>query len=79
MIVSYLVMSYVVAVLANSLPVGTPIQGAVLGLTLWAGFAATIGFTAHLASDRHIGIYFIDAGYQLVYLLLMGSLIGAWK
>ena len=79
MIVCYLVLSYAVAVLANSLSITSPIQGAVLGLTLWAGLAATIGFTAHLAGDRHIGIFFIDSGYQLVYLLLMGGLIGAWR
>jgi hypothetical protein len=78
MIVCYLVMSLAVAVLVRSLSIVSPIEGAQLGLVLWVGFAATIGFTAHLAGDRHIGIYLIDAGYQLVYLLLMGALIGGW-
>ncbi len=78
MIVCYLVVAFGVAVLAVSLRITSPIEGAVLGLVLWAGFAATIGMTAHLASDRHIGVYCIDTGYQLVFLVLMGAILGGW-
>ena len=45
----------------------------------WLGFAATIGMTAHLFSDRKLSAYLIDVAYQLVYMLAMGAILGAWR
>jgi hypothetical protein len=35
--------------------------------------------TAHIASDKVIGLYYIDVGCELIYLVLMGALLGAWR
>ncbi len=41
--------------------------------------AATIGLTSYLFSERRFSTYLIDAGYQLVYLVMMGAILGAWR
>jgi hypothetical protein len=35
--------------------------------------------TNWIASDKPIGAFLIDAGCALVYLVLMGSILGAWR
>jgi uncharacterized membrane protein len=44
----------------------------------WLGFALPLGFIAHLYSQKRIAAWMIDLGYQLVYLLAMGAILGAW-
>ena len=75
----YLVMAFVLAVLVSYAGVSTVLQGAFLGLLVWIGFLSTIGLTAHMFSERPLSIYFIDAGYQLVYAVVMGVIIAAWR
>jgi hypothetical protein len=79
MIVAYLLLAFVMAVLANACGATTLSGGATLGFLLWLGPAIAIGFTAWLASDRVIGVFVIDWAYQLVFLVMMGALIGAWR
>jgi hypothetical protein len=42
------------------------------------GFAATIGLTANMYSDKSLSTYVIDAGYQLVYMVIMGIILAVW-
>jgi len=53
-------------------------KGAMWGFHAWLGFALPIGFTANLYSDKPFMTFVIDAGYQLVYLTIMGGILGAW-
>jgi hypothetical protein len=39
---------------------------------------ATIGLMANLYAGRKFSLFVIDAGYQLVYLLAMGAILGQW-
>jgi len=43
------------------------------------GFVATTGFTGHLISEAPLLQHQIDAGYQAVYLLVRGAILGAWR
>jgi hypothetical protein len=79
MIVSYLVLALVLAILIGSAPERSALGGAVLGVLVWLGPAAAIGMTGWLASDKPIGVFLIDAGCELVYLVLMGLILGAWR
>src|SRR5438034_3999501 len=45
-----------------------------LGFLSWLGFAATVGLTANMFSEKPIAAWVLDAGYQLSYLVLMGVL-----
>ena len=79
MIAAYLLLAGVMAVFAVALGLHGWRDGAVFGGLLWLGPALVIGFTAWLASDKHIGILAIDAAYQLVFLVMMGVILGGWK
>lgn len=75
----FLAMAAAVAVIVSYLDLHRPLQGLKLGLLLWAGFAFPLGLTANAYSDRRLSAFLIDAGYQLVYLLIMGAIIAAWR
>lgn len=75
----YLVMAAVLAVLVNLAGLHSLVGGVKLGILCWLGFAATIGLTAHMFSEKTLAAYLIDAGYQLVYLVVMGGLLEAWR
>ncbi len=75
----YVVMAYVLAIFVSYAGVSTVLQGALLGLVVWIGFLATLGLTAHLFSEKRWSTYFIDAGYQLVYAVVMGVILASWR
>ena len=77
--VCYLVMAAVLAYLLAWIGAVNVWTGAWIAFVCWLGFAATIGLTAHLFSDRRPATYFIDVAYQLVYMLAMGAILGAWR
>ena len=77
--VCYLVMAYVLALLATYTGAITFAQGLWLGFLLWIGFAAPIGLTAHMFSGKPFAAWVIDAGYQFVYLLIIGVLLTLWR
>ena len=72
-------MAFVLAVLLSYAGVSKVLQGAFLGLLVWIGFLATLGLTAHMFSEKRLSTYLIDAGYQLVYALVMGVILAAWQ
>ena len=78
-LICYGVMAIVFAVIVSYAGVSTALQGAILGVMLWFGFLATMGLTAHLVSDNPLSIYLIDAGYQLVYAVVMGVILTLWQ
>lgn len=75
----YLVVALIVALLVVALDVRGAGGGALLGLLLWIGPAAAIGMTGQIASDKPMGVFCIDASYQLIYLVLIGAILGAWR
>ena len=78
MIVSYIVLGFALALLLSGMKEQSALIGAVTGLLVWV-IVAAVGMTAHIASDKVIGLYYIDAGCELIYLVLMGALLGAWR
>ena len=71
-----LVMAVVLSILLGRTGTNTARGGATLGALVWLGFAATIGFMASLYTGAPLALYLIDAGYQLVYLVAMGAILG---
>ncbi|NOT06604.1 MAG: DUF1761 domain-containing protein [Gemmatimonadales bacterium] len=78
-VVCYIVMAFVLSVLIGNLDIVSAGTGAKLGALCWLGFAATIGLTASLYGGKSIKIYYIDAAYQLVFMTVMGAILGAWR
>jgi Protein of unknown function (DUF1761) len=78
-VLCYVVMAYVVSLLASYTNSTTLAQGLWLGFLAWLGLAAPIGLTANVFSEKPIAAWVIDAGYQLAYLLIMGALLSVWR
>jgi hypothetical protein len=77
--ITYVIMAMVLAVLMGLSGAVTVIQGILLAALTWLGFGFTIGLNTNLYSDKPAKAFFIDAGYQLVYVIVMGAIIGAWR
>ena len=50
-----------------------------LGALCWAGFAATLGLTANMFSEKPLSTYLIDTGFQLVAIVAMCLLLALWR
>lgn len=74
----FILMAAVVHILLSHLGVTGWHWGAIWGFHLWLGIAVPIGLTANMYSDKPLMAWIIDAGYQLVYLVVMGAILGAW-
>lgn len=77
--VCYLVMAAAMAILIQRMDVIYVRGGVKLGALIGVGFAATIGLTANMFSEKRLATWLIDAGYQIVYLMVMGAILVAWR
>jgi hypothetical protein len=77
-IVCQLLIALAIAVLVGYLHLALCVQGLKLGFLIWAGFALPLGLMATMFTDKKFTVFVIDTGYQLVYLLIMGSIITVW-
>lgn len=73
-----LVSSYVLARIVKWAEVNDLWNGALIGIFVWAGFVATVLAVTTYFGGRPRVLWLINAGYQLVALVLMGALLGAW-
>ena len=73
-----LLIALAIAVLIGYLHLELCLQGLRLAALVWAGFAFPLGLMANMFSENRITVFYIDTGYQLVYLLVMGSIITVW-
>jgi Protein of unknown function (DUF1761) len=78
-ILCHLLIALAIAVLVGYLRLALCVQGLKLGLLIWGGFAFPLGLMANVFSDKRITAFAIDGGYQLVYLLIMGSILTVWQ
>jgi hypothetical protein len=76
--IAALVSAYVLARIVKWAEVDDLWNGALLGVFVWAGFVATVLAVTTFFAGRPRTLWLINAGYQLVALVLMGALLGAW-
>lgn len=80
MILCYLLVALALGLLiTNLVPESDAVGGALVGFVLWLGVAAAIGWTGHISSGKDHGIFLIDTSYQLVYLVMIGAIVGVWR
>jgi hypothetical protein len=53
-------------------------QGAAVGFFNWLGFIATTTLAVTLYEKRPWQLFFINNGFQLISLLLMGAILAVW-
>ncbi len=78
-LVCYAVMAICLALLIARLGIADAAAAVKLGALCWAGFAATLGLTANMFSEKPLSTYLIDAGFQLVYMVMMSLLLALWR
>jgi hypothetical protein len=77
--VCYLVLAAVMNILINRMLIATALGGVKLGAIIWLGFAATIGLTANVFSEKRFAVYLIDSSYQLMYLIAVAVVLAVWR
>lgn len=77
--VGAIVMSYAVARIVRWAEVDDVFNGALVGVLVWLGFVATVLAVTTYFGGRPRELWLINAGYQLVALILMGAIHGAWQ
>lgn len=68
--IASMVTAAVTSLLVHRLGVTQVIDGAALGLLLGVGFVATTFLTNYIFSQKSFKLYAIDAGYQVIYILI---------
>ena len=76
--VGALVTSYALARIVRWAEVDDIWNGALVGGLVWVGFVATVLAVTTYFGGKPRALWLIDAGYQLVALVLMGAIHGAW-
>lgn len=73
-----LVTSYVLAHFVFYTGSVDAVSGAVTGFWIWLGFVATVLLGMVLWEGKPLALYFLNAGYYLVNLAVMGAILAAW-
>ena len=77
MILCYLIISLIMAVMVQAAAIDSLQAGATMGLLVW-GLVSCVALTSHVSRDVALPGYLIDTGYQFIYCLGTGALLGVW-
>jgi hypothetical protein len=67
------------ALLIKSLGVTTLLGGILIGLVVAIAFIVTNTLSEYLYSGQSMKLFWIHAGYRVVYILIMGAILGLWQ
>ena len=76
--VCQLAVAFTLASLITITHMASLLAGVKLALLCWLGFAVTLGLMANVYSDRPLKAFLLDAGYQLLYFVVMGVILVSW-
>ena len=79
MFVVALIFAYVLARFVGYAQAHTLGQGIALGFWVWIGFVATTSAGDYIFGGRPRQLFVLNNGYQLVTLLVNGSLLALWR
>lgn len=79
MTLSALVMAWVLAMFVDFAYATTATAGMIVGFWAWLGFVVTTGSASVLFEGKPKGLYYIQTGYYLVELLIMGAILAVWQ
>lgn len=74
-----LVMAYVLSYFMSYAQASTVLHGLQVAFWAWLGFVATTMLNNVLFGNKSWKLYKIEAGYQLVALLIMGVVLAVWR
>lgn len=73
-----LILGYVLAHFVNASGAQDAAEGMKVGICAWFGFVATTMFSGVLWCKKPLKAFFIDAGFMLVIMGIMGSVFALW-
>jgi len=76
--ITVLITSFVLANFVDFLQAGTIVEGMQVGFMVWFGFVATMLLNNVIWGKESIKAYFLNAGFHLVSLVLMSSILTIW-
>lgn len=79
MFVGNIVMAFVLSNLVQLTESFNLITGAILGFWCWLGFIATTSMGSVFFESKSWKLFWINQGYNLVMLVSMGAIFGAWR
>jgi len=77
-IIGDLIMAYVLARFIAHYGAAGVLGGALIGFMAWLGFVATIMASAIFYEKKPAELVAINAGYQLVGIVVMGAILAVW-
>ena len=77
--VASLVMAFILALILQHTQAEGLLSGMGYGGLCWLGFILTFGWQAVAFEDKKLSLYGLSMAYNLVTLLAMGALLGAWQ
>lgn len=77
--VGWLVAALILANLVQAVGANGAIESAQVGFWVWCGFALTSALGPLFFEMRSKHLFLINQGYNLVAMLAMGAILGAWK
>ncbi len=78
-LVAYFVQAYVLAHFIHYTNAKDAKGGAQTGFWIWLGFNAVLLMQSSLFEQRPFTLFFINSGYELVSLVVMGIILAVWK
>lgn len=76
--VASLVTAYILSFFINATAVASLLDGFQLAFMAWLGFEATVMLTDVIFGSKKWALFTINAGYQLVSLLIMAGILTYW-
>lgn len=79
MFVASLVMAWILAHYIHYAEAFDVVNGVKTGIWAWVGFVIPTSLANHLFSKKPNQLYYINMGYHLVNLMVMGAIISIWR
>ena len=73
------ILVYVLAHFIQYVKAKTPLEGIQTAFWLWLGFVATTQLSTVIFEQRHVGLYLLNIGYQLVACSIAGVILAVWR
>jgi hypothetical protein len=73
-----LIAAYVLAIFSDALSIRGPLMALRLAFWVWLGFVATTLFSGVLFENRPMKLFYINAGYRFLAILVMALIVGIW-
>ncbi|HET6348723.1 MAG TPA: DUF1761 domain-containing protein [Candidatus Krumholzibacteria bacterium] len=74
-----MIAAIIMAMIIHAFHATNAAQGALVGFLMWLGLIATVRLTEALFNRTSLRMVLIDAGYRLVWTVVMGMILAVWR